>query len=144
MLQNFLCSHLSLPMGEEAPQGQKGVRADGAEPLGLLSYNGEITCSVSLGPRPRGALRSLPSMKHLPLFSPTLPALGSESWWAPPSTPHPQRTPEYTFICEASAHSDQNGTRKVSKCTPVILNGFQQNSDPGLLIVMQNVIKEGS
>lgn len=73
--QDFLCSHLSLPVGEVAPQGQKGVRADRASPLGLLSYNGEITGSISLGPRPRGALRSLPSIKHLHLFSPPSPRL---------------------------------------------------------------------
>lgn len=135
--QDFLWSHPSLPVGEVAPQGQKGVRADGASPLGLLSYNGEITGSISLGPRPRGALRSLPSIKHLHLFSLPLPAPVSESWWAPPSTAtHRETMPEYNFICEASANFDQNGTRKVSKCTPINLSGFQQNSDPGLLIMM--------
>lgn len=73
----------------EAPQGQEGVRDDGERPLGLPSYNGEIICSVTLGLRPRGAPRSLLSIRHLPLSSPPLLALGSECWWAPPSTPTP-------------------------------------------------------
>lgn len=121
--------------GRAGSQGQEGVRADRASPLGLLSYNGEIRCSISLGPRPRGASRSLTSIKHLPFFSPARPLDQSPGGLYLP-LPHSQRVSECPFICGAPANFDQNGTRKVSKRNPIHLNGFQQNLDLGLLIVV--------
>ena len=53
---------LSRERGESEPAG--------ARPPGLLSYNGGIYAASAWDSWPRGALRSLPSIKHLPSSSP--------------------------------------------------------------------------